>query len=79
MKPPKHHQPYSDAELGLILMTPRTNGFLEGLALFLGRTPKAIGWAWRFSSSNSSTARARDNTFLKQVRRVQKQLGLKPF
>ncbi len=81
MKPTRHRQPYSDVELGLIPMAPRTEEFLERLATLLERTPTAIGWVWRSSSSNSSTTRARvrHNVLLKQIRRVQKQLGLKPF
>jgi hypothetical protein len=79
MKPSHHRQHYTDAELGLILMTPRTNEFLERLASLLQRTPKAIGWVWRFSSNNTSTSRKRNNSFLRQIRRVQKQIGLRPF
>jgi hypothetical protein len=73
-------KPYTDAEIGLILAF-GSKATLETLAAFLGRNPQAIDmvlrWGGNYSNRELLETDYKDNKYVKQIRRVRKQLGMR--
>lgn len=73
-KPPRHRQPYNEAEIALVYLVDRSDEAKQLLAGLLGRTPDAIDLVWRWVEHADFPPEAH-NRIRRQVEWAEDQLG----